>query len=85
MSRRKIEPEKPTDTGNVVVLRPGGPEDRRSATATPDAVAQISAGTDTITHDGLDLLRAFFAIDDAAARASLVILAQRLAAHSPKR
>jgi hypothetical protein len=68
-----------------VVLRTRDPEIRRSATARPDAIAQISTGTDTITHDGLHPLRAFFAIDDAAARASLITLARRLAAHSPKR
>jgi hypothetical protein len=34
---------------------------------------------DAVTREGLDLLKAFFAIDDAAARAALVLLAQRLA------
>jgi hypothetical protein len=30
-------------------------------------------------------MKAFFAIDDAAARAALVLLAQRIAAQSPKK
>jgi hypothetical protein len=40
---------------------------------------------DAITRDGLDLLKAFFAIDDSAARAALVLLAQRIAGHCAKR
>jgi hypothetical protein len=40
---------------------------------------------DAMTRDGLELLKAFFAIDDAAARAALVLLAQRLAGQSPKK
>jgi hypothetical protein len=40
---------------------------------------------DALTRDGLDLMKAFFAIDDAATRAALVLLAQRIAAHSPKK
>jgi hypothetical protein len=40
---------------------------------------------DAITRDGLDLLKAFFAIEDAPARSALVLLAQRLAERSPKK
>jgi hypothetical protein len=34
---------------------------------------------DAVTRDGLDLLKAFFAIDDAASRAALILIAQQLA------
>jgi len=83
MSRRKIEPDELADTGNVVRLQPAGAA--RSVVAQGTAAAEATSfQTDTITRDGLDLLKAFFAIDDAAARAALVILAQRLASHSSK-
>jgi len=83
MSRRKIEPDELADTGNVVRLQPAGAA--QSVVAQGKAAAEATSfQTDTITRDGLDLLKAFFAIDDAAARAALVILAQRLASHSSK-
>jgi hypothetical protein len=44
-----------------------------------------SSQPEAITRDALELLKAFFAIDDTAARAALVILAQRLAEHSSKK
>jgi len=49
---------------------------------TPD---QTSFPQHAATRDGLELLKAFFAIDDAAARAALVMLAQRFAAQSAKK
>jgi hypothetical protein len=89
MSRRKIEPSAPSESNNVVVLQPPGGGGGKHGSARepqgPRAVDEIAAQSDAMTHDGLDLLRAFLAIEDAAARASLVILAQRLASAPPKR
>jgi hypothetical protein len=89
MSHRKIDPDEPTENSNVVVLQPaGGRTGKRSCakgTQGTPALVQISSGSDSMTHDGLSLLRAFFAIEDVAARTSLITLAQKLAAHSPKR
>jgi len=90
MSCREIE-EEPLESGNVcnvVQLQPGGGNAARgSATAAGGAPALdiVPFQPDAITRDGLDLMKAFFAIDDAAARAALVLLAQRIAAHSPKK
>jgi len=88
MSCREIE-EEPLESGNVcnvVQLQPGG-GGRGSATATAGVPALDIAPfqPNPITRDGLDLMKAFFAIDDAAARAALVLLAQRIASHSPKK
>src|SRR5258708_7914211 len=88
MSHRKTDPGEPTASSNVVVLPPpgggaGNPGGAQGTHGAP-AVHGISALSDAMTHDGLDLLRAFLAIEDAAARASLVVLAQKLAARSPK-
>ena len=92
MSCREIEEEEgPLESGNVcnvVQLQPaGGSGVRRSATAAAGAPALdiVPFQPDAITRDGLDLMKAFFAIDDASARAALVLLAQRIAAHSPKK
>ena len=89
MPRRKTEPGEPTQNSNVIVLQPPGGRAGKTgcakATQGAPAVVQISTRSDSMTHDGLDLLRAFFAIEDGAARASLIMLAQKLAAHSPKR
>jgi hypothetical protein len=87
MSHRKIEPDEQTDTSNVVVLRPSEHRtgDGAKATQSAPAMAQISSGPDSLSHDGLDLLKAFFTIEDTTARASLIVLAQKLAAHSPKK
>jgi hypothetical protein len=38
-----------------------------------------------VTRDGLDLLKAFFAIEDTAARAALILLAQRLAGQARRK
>jgi hypothetical protein len=90
MSCREVEGEGPLDSGsvsNVVPLQPAGSSGvRGSATAAQEAPALDAAPyqPDAITRDGLDLLKAFFAIDDAAARAALVLLAQRLAQSSKK-
>ncbi len=91
MSCREIEEEGTLESGNVcnvVQLQPaGGNGARGSATAGGGAPALdiVPFQPDAITRDGLDLMKAFFAIDDAAARAALVLLAQRIAAHSPKK
>ncbi len=91
MSCREIEEERPLESGNVcnvVQLQPaGGNAVRSSATVAGGAPALeiMPFQPDAITRDGLDLMRAFFAIDDAAARAALVLLAQRIAAHSQKK
>jgi hypothetical protein len=87
MSCREIEGGGPLGSGNVVQLQPaGGAGVQNSATAARGSAAleATSFQPETITRDGLDLLKAFFTIDDAAARAALVILAQRLAEHSKK-
>jgi hypothetical protein len=89
MSHRKIDPDEPTENSNVVVLQPaGGTTGKQSCakgTQGAPALVQISSESDSMTHDGLSLLRAFFAIEDVAARASLIMLAQKLASHAPKR
>jgi hypothetical protein len=65
-----------------VQLQPAaGNAARGGATAAREAPA-LSQIPDALTRDGLDLLKAFFAIDDADARAALVLMAQRLAQHS---
>lgn len=79
MSCREIEGEGSLEGGNVVQLQPAG-----RATVAREAPA-LNGVPDSMTRDGLDLLKAFFAIEDAAARAALVLLAQRLAGHSAKR
>jgi hypothetical protein len=91
MSCREIDEKAPLESGtlgNVVQLQPpGGNGARGSATAANElpAVDTAPLQPDEITRDGLDLLKAFFAIDDADARAALVLLAQRIATHSSKR
>ena len=91
MSCREIEEDEPLESGNVcnvVQLQPaGGSAARGGATAagrTP-ALDIVPFQPDAITRDGLDLMKAFFAIDDADARAALVLLAQRMAGHSAKK
>jgi hypothetical protein len=90
MSCREVEGEGPLDTGsvsNVVPLQPvGSTGTRGGATAAQGVSALVPAPLqpDAMTRDGLDLLKAFFAIDDAAARAALVLLAQRLAQSGKK-
>jgi hypothetical protein len=89
MSHRKVDPDEPAENSNVVVLQPAGARTGRRSCAKANqsspALVQISSESDLMTHDGLSLLRAFFAIEDAEARTSLVTLAQKLAAHPPKR
>jgi hypothetical protein len=90
MSCREIE-EGHLESGNVsnvVQLQPAGGNGARGSAAAARGAPALDAmpfQPDAITRDGLDLLKAFFAIDDAAARAALVVLAQRLAEHSSKR
>ncbi len=77
-------------TSNVVQLQPAGGNGARSRAAAdareaPALTPVPDAIRDAATRDGLDLLKAFFAIDDAAARAALILLAQRLAQSSRKR
>ncbi len=91
MSCREIEEERPLESGNVcnvVQLQPAGGNGPRSTPITAGgapALDIVPFQPDALTRDGLDLMKAFFAIDDAAARAALVLLAQRIAAHSPKK
>jgi hypothetical protein len=91
MSCREIEGEGPLESGNVcnvVQLQPaGGNGTRATATAARGVPVSdpIPFQPDALTRDGLDLLKAFFAIDDAAARTALILLAQRLAEPSPKK
>lgn len=82
MSCREVEGEGSLEGGNVcnvVQLQPAG-----RATVAREAPV-LNQMPDALARDGLDLLKAFFAIDDVAARAALVLLAQRLAEQSPKR
>jgi hypothetical protein len=86
---REVEGERPLEgvnASNVVQLQPVGSNEARTraAVAAREAPA-LTPVQDAITRDGLDLLKAFFAIDDAAARAALILLARRLAQNSPKR
>jgi hypothetical protein len=86
MSRREVEGQRPLkggNAGNVVPLQPAG-NARGRAPAGGEAPA-LKPVADAVTRDGLDLLKAFFAIDDAAARAALILLAQQLAQLSGKR
>ena len=90
MSCLEIDEEAPLESGNgcnVVQLQPvGGNGPRGSGVAAGGALLDtLPFQPDAITRDGLDLMKAFFAIDDAATRAALVLLAQRMAAHSPKK
>ncbi len=92
MSCREIEEEEaPLESGsvcNVVQLQPAGGNAARGGATTAGGAPALDAmpfRPDAITRDGLDLLKAFFAIDDAATRAALVLLAQRIAGHSAKR
>jgi hypothetical protein len=89
MSSREIEEEPPLESGNacnVVELQSvrGNAGGANAAGGAP-ALDAKPFQPDPITRDGLDLLKAFFAIDDAAARAALVLLAQRIAGHSVER
>jgi len=71
-----------SNCGNVVQLQPaaaGGLQAGAPATRNAPALAP-----DAVTRDGLDLLKAFFAIGDAPARAALLVMAQHLA-RQPKR
>jgi hypothetical protein len=83
MSCREIEEEPPLESGNVcnvVQLQPArGSAGGAKAAAGAPALEAMPFQPDAITRDGLDLLKAFFAIDDAVARAALVLLAQRIA------
>jgi hypothetical protein len=74
------------NASNVVQLQPAGSNGARTraAVAAREAPA-LTPVQDAITRDGLDLLKAFFEIDDAAARAALILLARRLAQNSAKR
>jgi hypothetical protein len=86
---REVEGERPLEGGdasNVVQLQPaGGNEAHARAVVAAREASALTPVQDAITRDGLDLLKAFFAIDDAAARAALILLARRLAQNSRKR
>jgi hypothetical protein len=91
MACREIEGEGPLESGdvcNVVQLQPAGGNGVRSGATNVQGAPALDAlpfHQDALTRDGLDLLKAFFAIEDAAARSALVVLAQRLAENSRKR
>jgi hypothetical protein len=89
MSRREIEGRELVESGNVVQLQPSGAIRAGTSATAPRGTAAAdttsSCQTEAITRDGLELLKAFFAIDDAAARAALVILAQRFAELSSRK
>jgi hypothetical protein len=91
MACREIEGEGPLESGdvcNVVQLQPAGGNGVRSGATSVQGAPALDAmpfQPDALTRDGLDLLKAFFAIEDAAARGALVVLAQRLAENSRKR
>jgi hypothetical protein len=88
MSCREIEEERPLESGNVcnvVQLQPAAPRGTPTAAGGVPALDILPFAPHALTRDGLDLMKAFFAIDDAATRAALVLLAQRIAAHSPKK
>jgi hypothetical protein len=86
---REVEGERPLEGGNasnVVQLQAAGSNEARTiAAAAARESPALTPVQDAITRDGLDLLKAFFAIDDAAARAALIVLARRLAQNSGKR
>jgi hypothetical protein len=86
MSHRKFERGGSTAHSNVVLLQPSGHAAGKQVGAKgsqgASAVVEISAQSDAMTHEGLSLLRAFLAIEDEAARATLILMAQKLA--SPK-
>jgi hypothetical protein len=87
MSCREIEGGEPLESGNVVRLRPAvGVGVRTIAPSGQDAAAQGARAfqPEAITRDGLELLKAFFAIEDPAARAALLAMAQRFAELSSK-
>jgi len=88
MSCREVEGERPLETGdgnggNVVQLQTAAGRTLRGAARAREA--QRTAARDAITRDGLDLLKAFFAIGDAPARAAVLMMAQRLARQPGKR
>jgi len=89
MSRRETEGRELVESGNVVRLQPSGAIGARTGATgprgAPAADTASSFQAETITRDALELLKAFFAIDDAAGRAALVILAQRLAELSSRK
>jgi hypothetical protein len=93
MTCREIEGEGPLESGNVcnvVQLQPAGGHGVRGsgtgARVAPGAPAldAMPFQPDALTRDGLDLLKAFFAIEDAAARAALLVLAKRLGENTQK-
>jgi len=75
MSHREIEGTGSLERSNVVRLQP--PDARGGCSGAAAALgAPAEDQPDAITRDGLELLKAFLAIDDAAARAALIALAQ---------
>jgi hypothetical protein len=91
MSCREVEGDRLLEGGNlsnackVVQLQPAGRNAGRSGADVAREAAALSPVPESTTRDGLDLLKAFFAIEDAPARAALVLMAQRLAQQSTKR
>jgi hypothetical protein len=91
MSCREVEGERLLEGGNrsnackVVQLQPAGRQGARDGANAARETAALGPVPESVTRDGLDLLKAFFAIEDAPARAALVLMARRLAQQSPKR
>jgi hypothetical protein len=85
MSCGEIEGGGPFERNNVVRLQPPDAGGGRGSAAAAALGAPAEDRPDAITRDGLELLKAFLAIDDAAARAALVALAQCFARRSPTR
>jgi hypothetical protein len=91
MSCREVEEERLLEGGDlsnackVVQLQPAGRSGGHGGAGAAREAAALSPVPESVTRDGLALLKAFFAIEDAPARAALVLMAQRLAQQSTKR
>jgi len=91
MSCREVEGERLLEGGNlsnackVVQLQPAGRRGARDGANPARETTALGPVPESVTRDGLDLLKAFFAIEDAPARAALVLMARRLAQQSTKR
>jgi len=68
--------------GNVVQLHTaasGAARAREMQRVVPKVMTREGVSRDGLTRDGRDLLKAFFAIGDAPARAAVLLMARRLA------
>jgi hypothetical protein len=72
----------PHETGHNVLQMPGMPlENRSPALDFPGHVAAADSPDDPRMREAMRLIEAFLAIEDAAARAALIALAERLVTH----